>query len=94
MPSLLTCPSRDDLQRFALGQAPEELAHPIERHLAECRACVGTLNGLKATDTLVDAIRSLPSPAVAPPVSTTSRRRPVPRRSAPCSASTVFPTTR
>jgi len=51
------CPSHDDLQHFSLGRVPEGQALRLEEHLARCPTCLETIQGLRAEDTLVEAVR-------------------------------------
>src|SRR5687767_13770468 len=53
-----TCPRPKVLQQFRLGDLAESEADTIVRHLAECPACVQTVQALPLDDTLLDALRS------------------------------------
>jgi hypothetical protein len=58
MTDALACPSTEDLQRFLLGHMPDAEAERLERHLAQCRLCVTAVQGLTASDALVEAVRA------------------------------------
>ena len=55
---LKTCPDADVLQRFLLGQTSDQESAELEAHLAACAHCVQTLHGMKAEDTVVEAMRA------------------------------------
>src|SRR5262245_29693202 len=52
------CPSRQDLERYTLGQVAEAEAKHLEAPLQDCPRCVAGLNDLHPGDTLADALRS------------------------------------
>jgi anti-sigma factor RsiW len=54
----VTCPQRGQLVQFLLGHLTGSELEAVERHLSACDACVGTLHGLNAVDTLVEIARS------------------------------------
>jgi hypothetical protein len=54
----IPCPQAEDLQRFLLGEMEDADAERLELHLSQCRSCVTTAQGLKASDTLVEAMRA------------------------------------
>jgi tetratricopeptide (TPR) repeat protein len=51
------CPNEAQLRRYALGQAAEDEAVRLEQHLAECAACLRTLQVLHDRDGLCEALR-------------------------------------
>jgi hypothetical protein len=53
-----TCPPRDRLVQFLLGQLPEPELETVEQHLSACSSCGDTLQALNAEDTLVALARS------------------------------------
>src|SRR5689334_9030569 len=55
-----SCPDADVLQRFLLGQTSDQESSQLEAHLSTCPNCVQTLHGLKAEDTVVEAMRVPP----------------------------------
>ena len=57
MPPTTPCPSADALQRYSLGEAPEEEAELLGQHLSECGACLRVLQTLPVEDALVAALR-------------------------------------
>jgi hypothetical protein len=63
MANVLPCPNPDDLQRFLLGRLPETETERLHQHLADCPACLDTLHGLEAKDTLMDAMRASAKPS-------------------------------
>ncbi len=54
--SLSSCPNTEVLRRLTVGLIPAADAGPLEQHLSSCERCVQTLHGLKASDTLTDAL--------------------------------------
>jgi tetratricopeptide (TPR) repeat protein len=50
------CPIAEDLERFLLGQLPEEEAAGLEKHLSGCPACVRRLESLHPQDGLIDIL--------------------------------------
>jgi serine/threonine protein kinase/WD40 repeat protein len=59
----LTCPSREELERFALGTLPAERIAEIGKHLESCPDCVAGLSTFSsAGDTLVESLRNLGAP--------------------------------
>jgi hypothetical protein len=60
MPPTTPCPSADDLQRYSLGEALEEEADLLGRHLSECCGCLHVLQTLRLEDPLVAALRDHP----------------------------------
>jgi serine/threonine protein kinase len=56
--SSLPCPPSENLQDYSLGRVSEPDAQGLEAHLAQCPLCVETLHGLKAEDTLIEAMRA------------------------------------
>jgi hypothetical protein len=53
-----TCPSAEAVRQFLLGQTQDPAADELARHFAGCPSCAQSLEGLKADDTLLDALRS------------------------------------
>ena len=53
-----TCPPRERLVQFLLGQLPEPELDSVEQHLSACSSCGDTLQALNAEDTLVALTRS------------------------------------
>jgi serine/threonine protein kinase len=53
-----TCPEPKSLLLLASGQLPAEDVERLAKHLESCVRCVETLTGLKAEDTLADAVRA------------------------------------
>src|SRR5437016_3255872 len=60
-----THPSHDQLAAFAVGEAPEETAVELSRHLADCPACRTAVDALP-DDTLVSLLRQPPAADVNP----------------------------
>jgi tRNA A-37 threonylcarbamoyl transferase component Bud32 len=58
MNTALNCRLPDDLQRFLLGQLSADEADQVQQHLAACPRCLDTVSSLKASDTLVEAMRA------------------------------------
>src|ERR1043166_4532898 len=93
MPAVSSCPDAQALQRLLLGQLIEAQADTYVRHLAECERCVQTLNDLKVSDTLLDALRAASASTLEKPVSQEvatliERFRRIPAAAAPAEAST------
>jgi WD40 repeat protein len=62
-----SCPAREVLERFLLGQLPAEELDPLAAHVEHCRRCIATLHSLRPRDTLLSAMEkplSSPEPAV------------------------------
>lgn len=57
MPESSRCPSRDVLEQFVLGQVPEPELEKLEQHLDQCPPCGETVQGLRLSDTWLDAVR-------------------------------------
>src|SRR5579864_1089206 len=60
------CPDLQQVMRFVLGQVPPEEVERLSQHVLTCRACVDTLHGLKAEDTLIQQLLRLASTADRP----------------------------
>ncbi|MFN4261004.1 MAG: protein kinase domain-containing protein, partial [Gemmataceae bacterium] len=58
MAQILTCPDDPLLQRFVLGKTTDQEAAEMEQHLVSCPRCVHTLHELKASDTVIEALRA------------------------------------
>src|ERR1700736_4504971 len=56
-----TCPTAKELQRFLLGDIPDQDAERVEQHLAQCPTCLGQLASLHGEDTLSDAVQANPT---------------------------------
>jgi hypothetical protein len=57
-----TCPNRDELAAFALGDLPRERFEPIAAHAERCPRCARTLSELdELPDPLVDGLRAPPA---------------------------------
>ncbi len=54
------CPTEQNIQRFLLGLLPLDATEVLEQHLLSCEVCVKTAHALKTSDTLVDALQTLP----------------------------------
>src|SRR5262245_34715227 len=52
------CPNDADLRSFSLGTDTEAEATAVEDHLSACPSCLRRLDGLRATDDLLLALRS------------------------------------
>jgi WD40 repeat protein len=61
MPVAAPCPDAALLLKFALGQILPEEVERLAPHIEQCAACTRALEGLKGTDTLVEAMSSLPT---------------------------------
>jgi serine/threonine protein kinase/TolB-like protein len=80
-----SCPANDELRHFDLGQVRESDAAELESHLATCPHCIATLHGLKADDTLVDAMRTQSDLSERPTVDeTVTRLMTILKRWQPC----------
>jgi anti-sigma factor RsiW len=53
------CPDVPTLQRLLLGQVAVAEADQLEAHFAGCSRCGSTAGGVRAEDTLVEALRGL-----------------------------------
>jgi Leucine-rich repeat (LRR) protein len=62
------CPDQGSLEQFLIGQTPEPEALRLERHLAECRACLGRAASLHPRDLLIEAVHAGAGPVLATPV--------------------------
>lgn len=51
------CPSRHQLHDFTLGQVAEPFGLEVEEHLSHCSDCLATLDDLRPTDTLLEAVQ-------------------------------------
>jgi serine/threonine protein kinase/WD40 repeat protein len=58
MSDKIPCPQADDLYRFVLGQMTDAEAEHLERHLSWCNSCVTMVQGLEASDALVEAVQA------------------------------------
>jgi Leucine-rich repeat (LRR) protein len=58
MPAIPSCPAVHQWQRLLLGDVSDQEAEQLEQHLARCARCSQSLHGLRAHDTLVEAIRA------------------------------------
>jgi WD40 repeat protein len=52
------CPDVEVLQRFVLGDVSDPEIAELERHLAQCPACVDALQTIHVEDTLIEAMRA------------------------------------
>jgi len=50
------CPDASILEKFALGQMLPEEVEPLALHVEQCERCTQVLNGMKAEDTLIEAM--------------------------------------
>jgi hypothetical protein len=55
------CPPKQRLREFALGLVPEAETDRLERHLADCPACLQALDRLEPADELLDALAAAPA---------------------------------
>jgi tRNA A-37 threonylcarbamoyl transferase component Bud32 len=69
MPSQIACPAAPELEKLVLGTLSHEQVLPLEDHVADCSRCLGTLQTLNLSDTLVEllsqgqaALKRLPGP--------------------------------
>src|SRR2546421_37485 len=58
MPDPVSCPHRDDLNRFVLGQQTEVESEKTHQHLADCQSCLDSLQSLETDDPLIEAMRA------------------------------------
>lgn len=58
MPDVVTCPDKYELQKFLLGQLPEDEVDRLQQHFTQCHACLNTVRWLATDDALVVAVRS------------------------------------
>jgi tRNA A-37 threonylcarbamoyl transferase component Bud32/TolB-like protein len=58
MTSETPCPDVNGLRRFVLGEGADDEAGQVETHLHSCRDCVAVLDGLDASDELVEAAQA------------------------------------
>lgn len=65
MPNTAPCPTVDELKRFQLGDLPEAAGEAVQRHLANCRTCLASLQRLHPTDTLIESLREQKSFTIA-----------------------------
>lgn len=65
MPERSECPTSQRLLRFAVGALDDAGTEQLGRHLEQCARCTEALDKLRATDPLLEALRS-PSPAERP----------------------------
>jgi serine/threonine-protein kinase len=56
------CPNREDLLAFTRGEMPHEELELIAEHLAACKPCESSLQGLQAEDTILTILRRKPAP--------------------------------
>jgi hypothetical protein len=56
-----SCPDRETLERFVLGQFPPEAVERLGHHVEQCARCVGTIQAMTARDSLLEAMRSRPT---------------------------------
>ncbi len=77
MPCVPPCPSAEALRRLLLGETSDAEGADLERHVLACPACLRTLKGLRAEDTLIEAIQARKGedePTVGGPVADLMRR--------------------
>jgi TolB-like protein len=55
MTSETPCPDVNGLRRFVLGEGDDDEAGQVENHLHSCHECVAVLDGLDASDELIEA---------------------------------------
>lgn len=51
-----SCPSKEVLERFVLGQLSPAEVEQWARHVEACARCAATLQGLPAQDTMIEAL--------------------------------------
>lgn len=57
MPAEPSCPDSRALEQFVLGAMAADEQVKLSQHVEQCPACVATLHGLKAEDTVLDSMR-------------------------------------
>jgi hypothetical protein len=87
MPPPSPCPSLHDLRLYFLGEAPEEEAEILVRHLPDCGGCLQVLLTLQVEDPLLSALQdspgSLPPDAVVEALIANLKRRLAPAAPTP-----------
>ena len=63
-----TCPSREELNAFLLGQAEDASQHLIETHITSCQHCSQLLQTISGQDTVTTALKSALKPLPHSPV--------------------------
>ncbi len=56
MPTVTTCPSRDQFVALMQGKLPAADAEPLVAHVESCSLCVSALQELRAGDTVVELL--------------------------------------
>ncbi len=61
------CPDTDVLRDFLLGRFPPAEVERLAGHVEECGRCIDTLQTLRDSDPLLEAVRAPPPPGEVPP---------------------------
>src|SRR5262245_3234129 len=61
MPALSVCPDAAALRRLLIGEAPDNEAEQLERHLLGCSRCVEIMRAVQADSKLLEALRKVPN---------------------------------